>query len=399
MRKFTLFLFLITIIGVCSCQDHENSGSRIITGAERTSEYLTLLKDKNVGLVINQSSVIGKTSLTDSLLSLGINVRLILSPEHGYKSTGDAGEFIYDGKDTKTGITIVSLYHKKRKPDSEDLNGLDIVVFDIQDVGVRFYTYISTLHYVMESCAENNIPVLVLDRPNPNGFYVDGPVLEPAYRSFLGMHPVPVVYGLTIGELAGMINDEGWLKNGIRCRLNVIRCENYTHASYYDLPINPSPNLKSMNAVYLYPTMGLFTGTVMSMGKGTDFPFLVAGHPEYVDKSFSFIPESITGASNPKYLGRVCYGIDLRNLSTDSLRNMRSVDIGLIKHVYDQMSMGDGFFNDSFNAHAGNGKLKAQLVQGLSAGEIRKSWQDDLNNYKILRKKYLLYPDFDEKNQ
>jgi uncharacterized protein YbbC (DUF1343 family) len=399
MRKFTLFLFLITIIGVCSCQDHENSGSRIITGAERTSEYLTLLKDKNVGLVINQSSVIGKTSLADSLLSLGVNVRLILSPEHGYKGAGDAGEFIYDGKDTKTGITIVSLYHKKRKPSVEDLHGLDIVVFDIQDVGVRFYTYISTLHYVMESCAENNIPVLVLDRPNPNGFYVDGPVLELAYRSFLGMHPVPVVYGLTIGELAGLINNEGWLKNGIRCSLKVIRCENYTHASYYDLPMNPSPNLKSMNAVYLYPTMGLFTGTVMSMGKGTEFPFLVAGHPEYVDKSFSFVPESITGASDPKYLGQVCYGIDLRNLSTDSLRNMRSVDIGLIKYVYDQMDMGDGFFNDSFNAHAGNGRLKAQLLHGLSAGEIRKSWEDDLNNYKILRKKYLLYPDFDERNQ
>lgn len=399
MRKFILFLLLIAVIGICSCQNHVNSGSRIITGAERTSEYLTLLKDKNVGLVINQSSVIGKTSLIDSLLSLGINVRVILSPEHGYEGTGDAGELIYDGKDTKTGITVVSLYHKKRKPASEDLNGLDIVVFDIQDVGVRFYTYISTLHYVMESCAENNIPVLVLDRPNPNGFYVDGPVLEPAYRSFLGMHPVPVVYGLTIGELAGMINNEGWLKNGIHCRLNVIKCENYTHASYYNLPMNPSPNLKSMNAVYLYPTMGLFTGTVMSMGKGTDFPFLVAGHPEYVDDSFSYIPESKTGASNPKYNGQVCYGIDLRNLSTDSLRNMRSVDIGLIKHVYDQMNMGDGFFNDSFNAHAGNGKLKAQLLHGLSAWEIRKSWEDDLNNYKILRKKYLLYPDFDEQHQ
>jgi uncharacterized protein YbbC (DUF1343 family) len=248
----------------------------------------------------------------------------------------------------------------------------------------------------MESCAENDIPLLVLDRPNPNGFYVDGPVLEPQYRSFLGMHPIPIVYGLTIGELANMINNEGWLKNGIQCRLNVIQCKNYSHLSCYNLPVNPSPNLRSMKAVYLYPTLGLFTGTVMSMGRGTDFPFLVVGHPGFADRSFSFVPVPKTGAGNPKYNGQVCYGIDLRSRTLDSLRNMKKIDIGLVQYVYSKMNRSDTFFNDSFNAHAGNGKLKEQLIQGLSSEEIRKSWEPELTRYKIIRKKYLLYPDFEK---
>jgi len=396
MRKFTMFLLFAATIGSGSCQEKKNHENTIITGAEQTSKYLPLLKDKRVGLVINQSSMIGRTSLIDSLLSLGVNVHMVFSPEHGYGGTGDAGEYIYDKEDRETGITIVSLYHKKRKPASEDLNGLDMVVFDLQDVGVRFYTYISTLHYVMESCAESNIPLLVLDRPNPNGFYVDGPVLEPAYRSFLGMHPIPIVYGLTIGELAYMINNEGWLKNGIRCKVNVIQCEYYTHHSYYDLPVNPSPNLTSMKAIYLYPTLGLFTGTVMNMGRGTDFPFLVAGHPGFADHSFSYVPVPKPGAKNPKYNGQVCYGIDMRDLSLDSLRNMKKIDIGLIQFVYSQMNRSDTFFNDSFNAHAGNGMLKEQIIQGLSSEEIRKSWESELEKYKIIRKKYLLYPDYEE---
>ncbi|MBN2215619.1 MAG: DUF1343 domain-containing protein [Bacteroidales bacterium] len=396
MRKIILFILFMASISSASCQDNAGIENTIITGAEQTHEYLPLLKDKKVGMVINRSSIIGKTSLVDSMLSHGIDVGVILSPEHGYGGTGDAGEYIYDKEDVETGITIVSLYHKKRKPAAEDLNGLDMVVFDLQDVGVRFYTYISTLHYVMESCAENNIPLLVLDRPNPNGHYVDGPVLEPAYRSFLGMHRIPVVYGLTIGELACMINNEGWLKDGIRCNLRVVPCRNYTHHSFYELPVNPSPNLRSMKAVYLYPTLGLFTGTVMSMGRGTEFPFLVVGHPEFADRVFSYIPVSGTGAKNPKYNGQVCYGIDLRRYSLDSLRNMKRIDISLIQYVYSQMNKCVSFFNNSFNAHAGNGKLKEQLVQGLTPEEIRESWEPELTKYKIIRKKYLLYPDFDE---
>lgn len=396
MRKFKLLIFLMLTIGICSCQDKRIYNNMIIPGAGRTKEYLPLLENKKVGLVINQTSVIQKTFLLDSLLSLGINISAIFSPEHGFSGKGDPGEYIDDTKDGNSGIKIISLYSKKRKPAKEDVNGLDMIVFDIQDVGVRFYTYISTLHYVMEACAESDIPLLVLDRPNPVGFYIDGPVLEEEYRSFLGMHPIPVVYGLTIGELAYMINNEGWLKNRIRCKLDVIKCNNYTHDSLYQLPVNPSPNLRNMKSVYLYPTVGLFIGTEMSIGHGTGFPYLTIGHPEFTDHTFSFVPHPDLGAKNPKYNGQTCYGIDLRVYSNDSLRNMKRIDIGLIQRVYRQMNKSEDFFNDSFNYHAGNSTLKEQIIKGLSVEEIRKSWEPDLLRYRMLRKKYLLYPDFTE---
>lgn len=395
MRKFVFFIILIVIISPCSCNERDNHDKTIITGAEQIPEYLPLLKDRKIGLVINQSSMIKKMSLLDTLLSLDINVSVIFSPEHGFAGEGDPGEYIDDRQERKSGIRIISLYGKKRKPAKEDINGLDMVVFDIQDVGVRFYTYISTLHYVMESCAESNVPLLVLDRPNPIGFYTDGPVLEPEYQSFLGMHPIPVVYGLTMGELAQMINSEGWLKNSIHCKLQVIKCENYTHSSHYNLPVDPSPNLRSMKAIYLYPTTGLFIGTEMSIGHGTDFPYLTIGHPGFKDSSFSFVPHPNLGAKNPKYDGKTCYGIDLRKYALDSVRNMRKIDIGLIQMVYSKMNSSDTFFNSSFNYHAGNALFKEQIVKGLSAEEIRKSWEPDLNKYRMLRKKYLLYPDFE----
>lgn len=395
MRKFVLFISLIVIISPCGCHERENHDKTIITGAELIPRYLPLLKDRKIGLVINQSSMIKKTSLLDSLLSLDINISVIFSPEHGFAGEGDPGEYIYDRQEGKSGIKIVSLYSKKRKPAKEDLNELDLVVFDIQDVGVRFYTYISTLHYVMESCAESSVPLLVLDRPNPIGYYTDGPVLEPEYQSFLGMHPIPVVYGLTIGELAHMINNEGWMKNSIQCKLEVIKCENYTHSSHYHLPVDPSPNLRSMKAIYLYPTTGLFIGTEMSIGHGTDFPYLTIGHPGFADRSFSFVPHPNLGAKNPKYNGQTCYGIDMRNHALDSIKNMTKIDIGLIQMVYSKMNRSDTFFNSSFDYHAGNAMLKEQIIKCLSEEEIRKSWEPGLNKYRILRKKYLLYPDFE----
>lgn len=395
MIKNITFFCLLIISTTISCQEHTRKIGRIITGAEQISSYDSLIAGKKVGLVVNQSSIINHTLLPDSLLALGINIRIIFSPEHGFGGAGDAGEYMQDEEYKDTGIKIISLYGRKKKPAGEDLSDLDILMYDIQDVGVRFYTYISTLHYAMESCAESDIPLLVLDRPNPNGFYVDGPVLKPEYKSFLGMHPLPVVYGLTAGELATMINGEKWLKEGEQCRLTVIRCKNYTHKDYYNLPVNPSPNLKSMKAVYLYPTLGLFTGTVMSMGRGTDFPFLVIGHPDYPDHTFSYNPLPKSGARNPKYNGETCYGLDLRNEPVDSIRHSEKIDIEFFQMIYNKMNMGTDFFNSSFNYHAGNNELRRQILNDLPADTIRKSWEPALGQYKKTRKKYLLYPDFE----
>lgn len=395
MRKFTLFFLLSSTIFLVNCQEKKSFVNTIITGAERTEEYIPLLKDKKVGMVVNHSSKIGNIHLLDTLLLLGIDLKVIFSPEHGFGGKGDAGEYISDKKEDKTGIKIISLYSKKRKPVPEDMKGLDYILFDIQDVGVRFYTYISTLHFVMEACAEAGIPVLLLDRPNPLGYYVDGPVLEPNYQSFLGMHPIPLVYGLTIGELANMINNEGWLKDGIKCCLKVIECENYDHKSFYNLPVNPSPNLRNMKAVYQYPTTGLFVGTEMSLGHGTDIPYLTLGHPEFPDQSFSFVPHPGYGAKDPKFNGQICYGIDLSNAPADSLRQINKIDIGFIQKIYNKMNIGNDFFNSSFNYHAGNKTLKVQIMDGISPEDIRKSWETGIEDYKKTRKKYLLYPDFE----
>lgn len=288
-------------------------------GSYQIELYRNLIQGKSVAVVANQTSMVGNTHLVDTLISLGLNIKVIFAPEHGFRNMADAGETIVNGKDPETGVPLISLYGTHFKPTPADLAGIDVVIFDIQDVGARFYTYISTLHYILEACAENHIKCIVLDRPNPNGFYFDGNMPDTAYKSFVGMHPVPVVHGMTIGEYAEMINGEGWLKAKVRCDLTIIKCMNYTHKTYYEVPVKPSPNLPNQNSVYLYPSMCFFEGTNISLGRGTLYPFQVYGSPLLPDKGFSFTPESVPGAKNPPLIGVKCYGIDLRNAIKNGL--------------------------------------------------------------------------------
>jgi len=356
----------------------------IVLGAERTDTYLPLLKNKNVGVVGNQTSMIANTHLVDSLLSLEIDVVKVFSPEHGFRGKADAGAIIEDGIDSKTGIPIISLYGNNKKPTREQLLGIDVLVFDIQDVGVRFYTYISTLHYVMEAAAENNIKVIVLDRPNPNGHYVDGPILDTNFKSFVGMHPVPIVHGMTIGEYAKMINGENWITT--RCELIVIEMENYTHNTNYDLPIKPSPNLQNARAVNLYPSLCLFEGTNISVGRGTDYPFQHFGAP-YLKSNYSFMPKSGEGSKYPKHEDIVCFGTDLR-FQEDYLTDL---NLNWIIETFKQCSEKEEFFNNFFDKLAGTDKLKKQIIAGMTAKEIKASWQEGLEKFKKIRKKYLIY--------
>ncbi len=361
-------------------------------GAERTTAYIPLLKDKKVGIVGNQSSMVGGTHLLDTLLRSGIEVCRVFCPEHGFRGEAEAGARVSNSIDRATGIPIVSLYGANKKPLPEQLRDIDIMVFDIQDVGARFYTYISTLHYVMEACAENGVPLLVLDRPNPNGFYVDGPVLDTSLRSFVGMHPVPVVHGMTIGEYARMINGERWLKNGAQCQLTVIPMLNYTHDSLYHLPIAPSPNLQTDNAILLYPSLCFFEGTTISVGRGTTMPFEVVGCPSYSDKSFSFVPKPIKGVSNnPLHNGKTCYGNDLQKAGAQIIKNKR-LNLSFLITMY-QKSDKNTFFlkNNFFEKLAGTRNLRKQIKSGMSETAIRKSWEPALTEYKQMRKKYLLY--------
>ena len=367
----------------------------ISPGANQTEAYLPLLKGKRVGVVTNQSGIIKNgdkyVHLVDSLLNLGVKIQKVFAPEHGFRGLADAGEHIQSGKDTQTGLEVVSLYGKNKKPYPSQLENIDIMVFDLQDVGVRFYTYISTLHYVMEACAENNIPIIVLDRPNPNAHYIDGPVLEPEYKSFIGMHPVPVVYGMTIGEYGKMINGEKWLDNKVQADLTIIPVENYTHSMPYDLPVKPSPNLPNAKSVNLYPSLCFFEGTQISVGRGTEMPFQIYGSPYLEKTGFSFTPKSMAGATHPKWEGRECYGVDLRNEP-----RLSELNLEWLKEAFEQTSMVKTlFFNEksSFNRLAGNDKLKQQIINRVSMEDIRKSWQKDLDNFKKIRKKYLIYKD------
>lgn len=388
IRVFVLILFAVIWQGVLTGQ--------VITGAARTGEYIPLLNGKKVAVVANQTSMIGETHLVDSLLSLGINIKRIFSPEHGFRGTAGAGEHLDDYNDRKTGLAVISLYGKHRKPLKEDMEGLDIVLFDIQDVGLRFYTFISTMHWVMEACAENNVDFLVLDRPNPNGFYVDGPVLDTAWRSFVGMHPVPVVHGMTVAEYAQMINGEGWLKDSLTCNLKYVKCEKYTHKTYYDLPVKPSPNLPNLRSVYLYPSLCFFEGTCMSVGRGTDFPFQIFGHPDYPDTGFSFTPRSIEGAAaNPKFNGKICNGVDLSNIPLDFMQCNHRLVLDWLIDAYDSMDNKERFFNKYFDKLAGNSTLREQIIAGKSKWIIYASWKNDIKDFKIIRKKYLLYKDFE----
>lgn len=386
MRNFCLIISFLLLPASCKSQP----GEVILPGAERSTAYLKLLEGKNTGVVANHTSLVGEIHLVDFLISRKINIERIYSPEHGFRGTEDAGAAIESGVDKKTGIQIVSLYGKRKKPAAKDMEGIDVMIFDLQDVGVRFYTYISTMHYVMEACAENSIPVIVLDRPNPNGNYIDGPVLEPEYRSFVGMHPVPVVYGMTIGEYACMINGEKWLKGGLQCDLKVIKCENYSRSSVYKLPVRPSPNLPNYHSVRLYPSLCFFEGTVISVGRGTDFPFQVFGHPELQTGDFYFTPESKPGAAiNPKLKGEKCRGIDLRNYENPESINVINLDYLLL--AYQNYPEKEKFFNSYFNSLSGNDDLKNQVIEGKTAKQIRSSWSEGLEKFRIVRERYLLY--------
>lgn len=390
--KFLFFIFFTFTLNPLYSIEY----AAIKIGAERTELYFPELKGKTIAVVANQTSIIGKSHLVDSLLSAGIYIKKIFCPEHGFRGNADAGASVANYIDEKTKIPVISLYGDKKKPSAEDLAGIDIIVFDIQDVGVRFYTYISTLHYVMESCAENKIPLMILDRPNPNGFYVDGPVLDIKHQSFVGMHPVALVHGMTIAEFAQMINNEGWLANGLKCELKYILCEGYTHKSLYNLPVKPSPNLSTMNSVFLYPSLGLFEGTVMSVGRGTDFPFQVVGHPTLKVEKFSFTPVAKKGASmNPPFKGQICYGFDLRNLGEDYMFLRKQIDLQLLIISYKEFTDKKKYFNNFFTNLAGTTELKIQIINGLTEDEIRKSWEPKLSTFKELRKKYLLYEDFE----
>jgi len=356
-------------------------------GAERFEEYLPLLEGKRVALVVNQTSVIGNTHLVDTLLSLEINVKKVFAPEHGFRGDADAGTAVQNSKDVKTGLSIISLYGSTKKPSPTHLQDIDVIIFDIQDVGVRFYTYISTMHYVMEACAENQKKCIILDRPNPNGDYVAGPVLDMSYKSFVGMHPIPIVHGLTVGELAKMIVGEKWLGNW-QLDLEVISMKGYTHKTPYSLPIKPSPNLPNDLSIRLYPSLCLFEGTAISVGRGTYFPFQVIGYPNANMGDFQFTPQSIQGmSSNPKHLGKVCYGIDFRKRTS-----IPEFTLKYLIDYYQKFPNKANFFNGYFDTLAGNSTLQSQIKSGLDAQSIINSWEANLEKYKSMRKKYLMYP-------
>jgi uncharacterized protein YbbC (DUF1343 family) len=373
---------------------------RIQTGAEQTGKYLSLLQNKRVAVVANRTSVIGSTLLVDSLVSLRINVVKIFGPEHGFRGTASAGAVVADSVDEKTGIPEISLYGKKSKPTPEDLQNVDIVIFDIQDVGARFYTYINLLAYVMEACAENGKSLLILDRPNPNGFSVDGPVLDMKLKSGIGMFPIPITHGMTMGELAQMYNGEGWLANQIKCRISVIQVANYTHNSEYVLPILPSPNLNTAQSVTLYPSLCLFEGTIISQGRGTYYPFTVLGNPDLKGKyEFSFTPASIKGMSEtPLHMGKTCYGLDLRKYDTSELKKSGKINLQWLIEMYRAYPHKEKFFDfrqsnqmGNFDKLAGTALLKEQIIARKPEAEIRASWEPELAQFKLLREKYLLY--------
>jgi uncharacterized protein YbbC (DUF1343 family) len=377
--KTIFLLFLLPFFSVVEAQ---------VVGADRTELYMPLLKGKRVALVVNQTSTIGKVHLLDTLIKRGVVVKKVFAPEHGFRGNMDAGAKVGRSVDKKTGIPLVSIYGKNKKPSLQMMRDVDVVVFDIQDVGARFYTYISTLHYVMESCAENHVPLIVLDRPNPND-YIDGPMLNSHFRSFVGMDKIPLLHGCTIGELARMINGEHWLKNGDTCKLIVVKMKDWKHGDFYHLPIKPSPNLPNDDAIRLYPSLCLFEGTVVSVGRGTLMPFQVVGYPDERFGSFAFKPEPIKGMeTKPLQQGQECYGIDLRGD-----KSTKGFSLTYLLKFYTLSGKGELFFTNAsfFDKLAGTNVLREQILEGLSESQIRQSWQADLDGYKQMRKKYLLY--------
>ncbi|WP_242916230.1 exo-beta-N-acetylmuramidase NamZ family protein [Pontibacter liquoris] len=373
----------------------------LVTGADQVAEYLPYLKGKRVGMVVNPTSIIGKTPSVDSLRALGVNIVRIFGPEHGFRGNASAGAKVDDSVDPATGIPVFSLYGKTHKPTKESLADIDVLVFDIQDVGARFYTYIGTMHRVMEACAENGKELLILDRPNPNGYLVDGPVLDMALKSGIGMHPVPIAHGMTVGEYAQMINGEGWLANGVKCPIKIIKVRNYSRQLPYTLPVNPSPNLNTPQSILLYPSLCLFEGTIISQGRGTHFPFTVLGNPDLKGKyDFSFTPISINGMSEtPLHQDKACYGLDLRTYDTAALRQSGQLNLGWLLEMYQAYPYKDKFFDfkqsnqmGDFDKLAGTRQLKAQIIAGATEAEIRQSWEPALSQFKSMRQQYLLYP-------
>lgn len=403
---------IVSLLQACA-QNSKVSGSNtnsVITGAERMQVYLPLLKNKAVGVFANQTSMVGNTHLVDTLLKSGIKVVKIFGPEHGFRGTANAGEEVNNDIDKKTGIPVISLYGDHKKPTKHDLEDIDVLLFDIQDVGVRYYTYISSLQYFLEAALENHKPLMILDRPNPNGFYVDGPVLDPNFKSFIGMQPIPVVYGMTIGEYALMLAGENWLSDEAN-RINaynvtttptadtpfhvtVIKCKNYDHNTKYVLPVSPSPNLKQMQAIYLYPSTCFFEGTVLSEGRGTDQPFQVFGHPLLPKNLYAFTPKPNEGSKSSKCFYQQCYGWHISGTNEEVLKKLDGkIQLGYLLEAYRLFPGKDSFFlkNNFFNKLAGNDILMKQVKQGLSEAEIRKSWEPGITAFKAIREKYLLY--------
>lgn len=426
MKLLSLIFSILIILTNCTAQksqpgtnqqqvpknnEEENS---ILPGAERISVYLPLIKGKRIGIFANQTSMVGNTHLVDTLKKLGVDIKVIFGPEHGFRGTADAGEKVGNYVDEKTGIPVVSLYGGKSRPDENDLKDIDILIFDLQDVGCRFYTYINSMQSFLEAALENHKPLLILDRPNPNGFYVDGPVLDPKFKSGVGKQPIPIVYGMTMGEYAKMLCGEKWLTekaNEINeynvatkqtadtpFHMLVIKCQNYTHNSKYILPVRPSPNLPDMQAIYLYPTTCLFEGTALSEGRGTEKPFEYIGHPLLPKSMFSFTPHPNEGAKSSKHYGEVCYGWNFGGTSGEVLKKTdKKIQLKWIMDAYKIFPGKDSFFlkTNSFNRLAGNDILMQQVKDGKSEEEIRKSWEPALDEFKKMRKKYLLYPDFE----
>ncbi len=426
LKNTYFFLVLIFLSGMISCKSQikENEvdsnvkesqirQNEIIVGANKTEAYFSLLKNRNVAVVANQTSVVFRkitgevygvdphtnkildttkfsrieyTHIVDSLISRGIQIKKVFAPEHGFRGKADAGEHVADGKDAKTGLPIISLHGKNRKPSLEQLKNIDIVVFDIQDVGMRFYTYIATLQYVMEVCAEARIPVVVFDRPNPNGHYIDGPTLEPEHRSFLGLNTIPLVYGMTIGEYAKMINGESWFQNGLKCDLTVIPLQNYTHKSSYSLPIRPSPNLPNDKAINLYPSLGFFEGTTINAGRGTEMQFQVYGAPFFAKSDFFYTPKPNFGSKYPKHKEKLVNGVDLRGQG-----KLSNVNLKWLLDAYQKTPKDHDFFGATFTVHAGTKKLQEQLEKGWTQEQISATWQKDLAAFRKIRSKYLIY--------
>ncbi|HMV10320.1 MAG TPA: DUF1343 domain-containing protein [Cyclobacteriaceae bacterium] len=390
MIRLLVFGFFLFHAVACRTQPAVKTGTAnaaIQTGADQIGTFYKSLLNKRVALVVNHTSLIGKTYLADSLKALGVNIVKIFGPEHGFRGNAADGEHVNDSVDIKTGIALVSLYGKNKKPTPQQLENVDVVIFDIQDVGTRFYTYISTMHYVMEACAESNKRMIILDRPNPNDF-VDGPMNEKPFQSFVAMHPIPIAHGLTVGELAQMINGEGWLINKLKCDIEIVKLKNWKHGQSYDLPVGPSPNLPNNQAIRLYPSICLFEGTVISVGRGTPYPFQAIGNPELKEMTFTFTPVTIKGvAVKPPHENKLCYGIDLRTETP-----ARKINLNYLFKMYRAYPEKEKFFNSYFDVLAATPKLKQQIQQGMTEDQIRETWKPGLDSYNAMRKKYLLYP-------